>query len=80
MKRHVKTLLGITLSLLLLGWAMRDVSAEEVLTQLRDADLFLLSAAGRLLAAPLALRLHEDGAEPASAVFGLVRAKLGHRG
>jgi uncharacterized protein (TIRG00374 family) len=45
MKRHVKTLLGITLSLLLLGWAMRDVSAEDVLTQLGDADLFLLSAA-----------------------------------
>jgi uncharacterized protein (TIRG00374 family) len=45
MKRHLKTALGIVLSLLLLAWAMRDVSASEVLSQLRRADLFLLSLA-----------------------------------
>ena len=44
MKRHLKTVLGLALTILLLGWAMRDVSAGEVLSQLRDANLFLLTA------------------------------------
>jgi MFS family permease len=67
---------------LLGGWLAMSLPAHVHLLGLglqRLQVLFLLSAAGRLLAAPLALRLHEDGAEPALAVFGLVRAKLGHR-
>lgn len=45
MKHRVKTGIGIALSLLLLAWALRDVSAAEVLREFRGADpwLFLLS-------------------------------------
>jgi glycosyltransferase 2 family protein len=38
MKRHLKTIVGVALSLLLLGWAMRDVSLSEVVRELRGAD------------------------------------------
>jgi uncharacterized protein (TIRG00374 family) len=43
MKKHFKTALGLVLTLLLLGWAMRDVSAGEVVKQLRGANLVLLT-------------------------------------
>jgi glycosyltransferase 2 family protein len=44
MNRHLKTAVGVVLSLLLLGWAVRDVSFGEVLHELRNAHagLFLL--------------------------------------
>ncbi|MBS2030383.1 MAG: MFS transporter [Deltaproteobacteria bacterium] len=38
--------------------------------------LFVLSAIGRLLAAPLATRLHEDGAAPVQAFFGHLRRRF----
>lgn len=45
MRRHLKTGIGVALSLLLLAWALRDVSAAEVMREIRGADpgLFLLS-------------------------------------
>lgn len=43
MKRHLKTVIGVLLSLLLLGWALRDVSPQEVLHELRGANLPLLA-------------------------------------
>lgn len=45
MRRHGRTALGILLSVLLLWWALRDVSATEVLQEIRAADpaLFGLS-------------------------------------
>jgi glycosyltransferase 2 family protein len=44
MKRHLKTIVGVALSVLLLAWAVRDVSFQEVLHELRHAHpgLFLL--------------------------------------
>jgi uncharacterized protein (TIRG00374 family) len=56
MKRHLKTVVGVALSLLLLGWAMRDVSAAEVVAELRDADLVLLGASIVLIFGGLAIR------------------------
>lgn len=45
MKRHLRTVVGVALSVLLLGWALRDVSAAEVMREIRHADpmLFVLS-------------------------------------
>jgi uncharacterized protein (TIRG00374 family) len=45
MPRHLRTVIGILLSVLLLWWALRDVSAAEVAHELRAADpvLFALS-------------------------------------
>ena len=44
MKRHLRTAVGVALSLLLLWWAVRDVSLEEVVREIRQADpgLFVL--------------------------------------
>jgi glycosyltransferase 2 family protein len=44
MSRRLRTAVGVLLSLLLLGWALRDVSLAEVMRQIRDADVLLLSA------------------------------------
>lgn len=45
MKGHLRTAVGIALSLLLLGWVLRDVSVTEVAHEIGQADpwLFLLS-------------------------------------
>ena len=43
MSRKLRTAVGVVLSLLLLWWALRDVSAAEVARQLRDADFLLLT-------------------------------------
>ena len=45
MKRHLRTVIGIVLSVLLLGWVLRDVSAAEVVREIRHADplLFFVS-------------------------------------
>jgi glycosyltransferase 2 family protein len=43
MKAHLRTVVGITLSLLLLAWVLRDVSAREVARELAEADLLLLA-------------------------------------
>lgn len=56
MRRHAKTVLGIVVSVLLLAWAMRDVSASEVVRELRDADLLLLGAATLITIAGMAIR------------------------
>jgi glycosyltransferase 2 family protein len=47
MKRHLKTIIGVAVSVLLLGWALRDVSLAEVLRELRNADplLFVIGIA-----------------------------------
>jgi glycosyltransferase 2 family protein len=44
MSRRIRAGIGVLLSLLLLVWALRDVSFEQVLLQLRGADLLLLAA------------------------------------
>ncbi len=51
MKARLRTAVGIALSLLLLAWALRDVSAAEVAREIRDADpvLFAVSIAITLL-------------------------------
>lgn len=41
MGRHLRTLIGVLLSLLLLWWALRDVSPAEVLRELRGVDPLL---------------------------------------
>ena len=43
MKRHLKTIVGVALSLILLGWALRDVSFSEVMRELRNADPLLFA-------------------------------------
>lgn len=43
MKRHLRTIVGVVLSLLLLAWVLRDVSAAEVAHELGQADLWLLT-------------------------------------
>src|SRR5690606_21360690 len=45
MKGSLKTAVGVLLSLVLLWWVLRDVSAEEVLQRIRSADVVLLSIA-----------------------------------
>jgi uncharacterized protein (TIRG00374 family) len=47
MSSHGKTILGVLLSVLLLGWALRDVSPAAVIRELRGVDplLFTLSIA-----------------------------------
>src|SRR5690606_8424016 len=42
MKSHLKTVVGITLSLLLLAWVLRDVSPGEVAREIAEANLPLL--------------------------------------
>ncbi|HUE96378.1 MAG TPA: lysylphosphatidylglycerol synthase domain-containing protein, partial [Longimicrobiaceae bacterium] len=43
MKRRIRTAVGILLSLLLLAWALRDVSYAEVAQHTRSADYRLFS-------------------------------------
>jgi glycosyltransferase 2 family protein len=45
MRRHLRAVIGVGLSLLLLGWAMRDVSPAGVAHEIRNVDplLFLLA-------------------------------------
>lgn len=43
MKSHLRTIVGITLSLLLLAWVLRDVSPGEVAREIARADLLLLT-------------------------------------
>ncbi|CAN5810758.1 lysylphosphatidylglycerol synthase transmembrane domain-containing protein [soil metagenome] len=45
MRKHVRTVIGVTLSLLLLGWALRDVSPTAVVHEIRSANPFLFAAA-----------------------------------
>lgn len=45
MSRNLRTTIGVVLSLLLLGWALRDVSVSEVVHRIRTADLLLLTLA-----------------------------------
>lgn len=45
MTRHLRTLVGVGLSVLLLWWALRDVSAAEVAREVRRADPWLLTLA-----------------------------------
>ena len=42
MKSHLRTLVGIALSVLLLAWVLRDDSPREVARELSEADLLLL--------------------------------------
>lgn len=43
MKSHLRTIVGVALSLLLLAWVLRDVSPREVARQIAQADLLLLT-------------------------------------
>ena len=43
MRRHLKAIVGVALSLLLLGWTLRDVSPSEVFHELRSADPLLFT-------------------------------------
>lgn len=56
MKSHLKTIVGVALSILLLAWVLRDVSAAEVARELRDADLLLLTLAIALTMVGFAIR------------------------
>lgn len=56
MKSHLRTVVGLVLTLILLGWVLRDVSPGEVARELREADLFLLLLAVALTMAGFAVR------------------------
>jgi glycosyltransferase 2 family protein len=45
MRKHVRTVIGISLSVLLLGWALRDVSPAAVAHEIRNVDPLLFVAA-----------------------------------
>ncbi|MEX2581782.1 MAG: lysylphosphatidylglycerol synthase transmembrane domain-containing protein [Gemmatimonadota bacterium] len=45
MSRRIRTGIGVLLSVLLLWWALHDISFAEVLEQIREADPFLFSLA-----------------------------------
>ncbi|MBA2671837.1 MAG: flippase-like domain-containing protein [Gemmatimonadetes bacterium] len=45
MRKHVRTVIGIALSVLLLGWALRDVSPAAVAHEIRNVDPLLFIAA-----------------------------------
>jgi glycosyltransferase 2 family protein len=45
MRRHLRAVIGITLSILLLGWALRDVSPAEVAHEIRNVDPVLFTVA-----------------------------------
>jgi glycosyltransferase 2 family protein len=61
MKAHLRTIVGIALSLLLLGWVLRDVSAAEVVRELRAADPLLFILAIVLTLAGFAIRAFRWG-------------------
>jgi len=54
-KRHVKSIVGVAVSLALLWWALRDVSPAQVVAELRAADpvLFVLSIVTATLLFPV---------------------------
>lgn len=56
MRRNARTILGVGLSLLLLGWALRDVSPAVVLHELRSVDPLLFTLAILLTLAGFAFR------------------------
>jgi uncharacterized protein (TIRG00374 family) len=56
MKTYGKTILGVVVSLLLLWWALRDVSLAEVVRELRQADLVLLAVAIGIMILGMAVR------------------------
>lgn len=56
MKQHLRTAIGILLSVLLLAWAMRDVSAAEVAREIRHADPLLFALSIVVVIAGIAVR------------------------
>lgn len=56
MRAHLRTVVGITLSILLLLWVLRDVSPAEVARELAGADLLLLTLSVVLTMAGFAIR------------------------
>lgn len=70
MKSHLKTVVGIALSLLLLGWVLRDVSPTEVARELGEANLLLLILAVALTMAGFAIR---------AVRWGVLLRPMGHR-
>ena len=56
MRLDLKTVVGVALSVLLLWWALRDVSAAEVVRELREADPLLFSLAVIATTAQFAIR------------------------
>ncbi|HET7275476.1 MAG TPA: lysylphosphatidylglycerol synthase transmembrane domain-containing protein [Longimicrobiaceae bacterium] len=56
MRAYSKTIVGLILSVLLLAWALRDVSLAEVASELGQADLLLLTAATVITILGMAIR------------------------
>jgi uncharacterized protein (TIRG00374 family) len=57
LKAHrFKTLFGLLVTVALLAWVLRDVSASAVLAELRDADVLLLAAMVVVATVPFLLR------------------------
>jgi uncharacterized protein (TIRG00374 family) len=57
LKAHrFKTLFGLVITVVLLAWVLRDVSASEVLAELRAADVWLLGAMVVAATVPFLLR------------------------
>ncbi len=57
LKAHrFKTLFGLVITVALLAWVLRDVSASAVLAELRDADVWLLAAMVVVATVPFLLR------------------------
>ncbi len=56
MRRHGKTILGVLISILLLAWAMRDVSVPEVARELGEANMVLLGGAVVITILGMAIR------------------------
>jgi uncharacterized protein (TIRG00374 family) len=61
MKSRLKTIIGLVLSVLLLGWVLRDVSAAEVARELREANLLLFVLAIGLTMAGFVMRAFRWG-------------------
>ncbi|MEJ2339038.1 MAG: lysylphosphatidylglycerol synthase domain-containing protein, partial [Gemmatimonadales bacterium] len=57
LKAHrLKTLLGLVITVALLAWVLRDVSAVAVLAELRAANVWLLAAMVIVATVPFLLR------------------------
>lgn len=61
MRSHLRTLVGITLSVLLLLWVLRDVSPAEVGRELAQANLWVLAAAVGITIVGFAIRAFRWG-------------------
>lgn len=61
MRSHFRTLVGITLSVLLLLWVLRDVSPAEVGRELAQANLWMLAAAVGITVVGFAIRAYRWG-------------------